>query len=218
MDLNADKAAELIASYGSYNSTDNWLSFGDHTEKFAYYASFSGNSTQWGLEPPVLENQHNDAMGGGAFTSLLYNPSEKDQLRFAGGLRLDYYQVPNDPEQTTVGFDDRQREQDIFATGTWVHTFNPSLLFVLSPFYHFNRAVYQGGPTNQPEAANNRGSNYEGGQTTISWINKREQYSRRSLRLCPAGQFVFFNLRQRWLGGFLQPAREAHRKPGSSLP
>ena len=168
-----DKAAELIASYGSYNSTDNWLSFGDHTEKFAYYASFSGNSTQWGLEPPVLENQHNDAMGGGAFTSLLYNPSEKDQLRFAGGLRLDYYQVPNDPDQTTVGFDDRQREQDIFATGTWVHTFNPSLLFVLSPFYHFNRAVYQGGPTNQPEAANNRGSNYEGGQTTISWINKR---------------------------------------------
>ena len=93
-----DKAAELIASYGSYNSTDNWLSFGDHTEKFAYYASFSGNSTQWGLEPPVLENQHNDAMGGGAFTSLLYNPSEKDQLRFAGGLRLDYYQVPNDPD------------------------------------------------------------------------------------------------------------------------
>ena len=168
-----DKEAELIASYGSYNTTDDWLSFGDHTEKFAYYASFSGNSTQWGLEPPTLENVHNDAMGGGAFTSLLYNPSEKDQLRFAGGFRLDYYQVPNDPNQTTTGFNDRQREQDIFATGTWVHTFNPNLLFVLSPFYHFNRAVYQGGPDNQPEAADNRGSNYEGGQTTISWIDKR---------------------------------------------
>jgi hypothetical protein len=168
-----DKEAEIIASYGSYNTTDNWLSFGDHTEKFAYYTSFSGNSTEWGLEPPVLENQHNNAMGGGAFTSLLYNPSEKDQLRFAGGLRLDYYQVPNDPAQTTVGYNDRQREQDVFATGTWVHTFNPSLLFLLSPFYHFNRAVYQGGPTNQPEAADNRGSNYEGGQSTLSWINKR---------------------------------------------
>ncbi len=168
-----DKEAELIASYGSYSATDDWLSFGDHTEKFAYYASFSGNSTQWGLEPPVIENIHNNAMGGGAFTSLLYNPSEKDQLRFAGAVRLDYYQVPNDPNQTTFGYNDRQREQDIFATGTWVHTFNPSLLFVLSPFYHFNRAVYQGGPTDQPEAANNRSSNYEGGQTTISWINKR---------------------------------------------
>jgi hypothetical protein len=168
-----DKEAELIASYGSYNTTDNWLSFGDHTEKFAYYASFSGNSTQWALEPPVLENIHNDAMGGGAFSSLLYNPSEKDQLRFAGGVRLDYYQVPNDPDQTATGFNDREREQDIFATGTWVHTFNPSLLFIFSPFYHFNRAVYQGGPTNRPEAADNRGSNYEGGQTTLSWIYRR---------------------------------------------
>jgi outer membrane receptor protein involved in Fe transport len=171
-----DKQAELIASYGSYNNTDDWLSFGDHTEKFAYYASISGNSTEWSLEPPVLENSHNQAMGGGGFTSLLYNPSEKDQLRFAGGARFDYYEVPNDPEQTTVGYNDRQREQDIFATGTWVHTFNPNLLFVLSPFYHFNRAVYQGGPTNQPTAANNRGSNYEGGQTTLSWIDKRNNF------------------------------------------
>jgi outer membrane receptor protein involved in Fe transport len=168
-----DKEAELIASYGSYNNTDNWLSFGDHTQKFAYYASVSGNSTEWGLEPPVPQNYHNNAMGGGAFTSLLYDLSEKDQFRFVGGMRLDYYQVPNDPEQTTFGYDDRQREQDIALTGTWVHTFDPNLVFVLSPFYHFNRAVYQGGPTNQPEAANNRGSNYAGGQSTISWIIKR---------------------------------------------
>lgn len=171
-----DKGAELIASYGSHNNTDNWLSFGDHTEKFAYYASFDGNRTQWGLEPPVRESLHNDAMGGGAFTSLLYNPTEKDQLRFAGGTRLDYYEVPNDPDQTTAGFNDRQREQDIFTTATWVHTFNPNLLFVLSPFYHFNRAVYQGGPANEPQAANNRGSNYEGGQSTISWIDKRNNF------------------------------------------
>src|SRR5580700_2629692 len=168
-----DKEAELLLSYGSYNSTDDWLSFGDHTKKFAYYASVSGNTTEWGLEPPVPENLHNQAMGGGAFTSLLYNPTQNDQLRFAGGVRLDYYEVPNDPDQTTVGFNDRQREQDIFVTGTWVHTFNSNLLFVASPFYHFNRAVYQGGPGDQPMAADNRGSNYEGGQTTISWVDKR---------------------------------------------
>jgi outer membrane receptor protein involved in Fe transport len=168
-----DKEAELLLSYGSYNSTDDWLSFGDHTEKFAYYASLSGNTTEWGLEPPTLVNQHNQAMGGGGFTSLLYNPTEKDQLRFAGGVRLDYYEVPNDPDQTTVGYNDRQREQDYFATATWVHTFNPDWLMVLSPFYHFNRAAYQGGPTNMPTAANNRGSSYEGGQASVLWTKKR---------------------------------------------
>jgi len=164
-----DKEAELLLSYGSYNNTDDWLSFGDHTSKFAYYASLSGNTTEYGLEPPTLDNTHNQAMGGGGFTSILYNPTTNDQIRFAGGGRLDYYEVPNDPDQTTFGYNDRQREQDYFATATWVHTFNSEWLAVLSPFYHFNRAVYQGGPTNIPEASDNRGSHYEGGQATVSW-------------------------------------------------
>jgi hypothetical protein len=55
-------------------------------------------------------------MGGDGFTSILYNPTVTDQLRFAGGARLDYDQVPNDPSQTTSGYNDRQREQDFFAS------------------------------------------------------------------------------------------------------
>ena len=188
-----DKEAELLLSYGSYNNTDDWLSFGDHTSKFAYYASFSGNNTDWGLEPPTLVNTHNQAMGGGGFTSILYNPTVNDQIRFAGGARLDYYQVPNDPDQTTVGYNDRQREQDFFATGTWVHTFNSEWLAVLSPFYHFNRAVYQGGPTNIPTAADNRGSNYEGGQATVSW-NKSRNILRAGLYAFAQQDNSFFSL------------------------
>lgn len=168
-----DKQAELLLSYGSYNNTDDWLSFGDHTSKFAYYASVSGNSTAYGLEPPTLTNTHNQAMGGGGFTSILYNPTVTDQLRFAGGVRLDYYQIPNDPSQTTTGYNDRQREQDFFATGTWVHTFNSEWLAVLSPFYHFNRAVYQGGSNDIPTTSENRASNYEGGQATVSWSKSK---------------------------------------------
>jgi outer membrane receptor protein involved in Fe transport len=168
-----DKQGELLFGYGNYNNTDDWLSFGDHSEKFAYYTSLSGNTTEWGLEPPTLVNQHNQAMGGDAFTSLLYNPTVKDQLRFTGGARADYYEVPNDPQQTTFGYNDRQREQDFFLTTNWVHTFNSEWLMVLSPFYHFNRAVYQGGPTDIPTAADNRGSHYEGGQASVSWTKKR---------------------------------------------
>jgi outer membrane receptor protein involved in Fe transport len=32
-----NRQAELVASYGSFNSTNDQLSFGDHTERFAYY-------------------------------------------------------------------------------------------------------------------------------------------------------------------------------------
>jgi len=168
-----NREAELIAGYGNYNQTDDWLSFGDHTEKFAYYVSGSGNSTEWGLEPPTPVNLHNQAQGGGAFTSLLYNPNSKDQLRFVAGLRLDYYQVPNTPDMQAAGVDDREREQDIFSTFTWAHSYSPGLSLIVSPFYHFNRTAYEGGLSDVPIATDNRASNYEGGQITLAAINQR---------------------------------------------
>jgi len=168
-----NREAELIAGYGNYNQTDDWLSFGDHTSKFAYYVSGSGNSTEWGLEPPTPVNLHDAAQGGGAFTSLFYNPNSTDQLRFDAGLRLDYYQVPNDPDQQAAGIADREREQDVFGVFTWAHTFSPGVQLFLSPFYHFNRAAYEGSPNDMPIATDNRASNYEGGQITLAAINKR---------------------------------------------
>jgi len=168
-----NREAEFIAGYGNYNQTDNWLSFGDHTSKFAYYVSGSGNSTEFGLEPPTPANLHDQAQGGGGFTSLLYNPNSVDQLRFDAGLRLDYFQVPNTPQQQAAGIDDREREQDIFGLFTWAHAFSPGLMMTLSPFYHFNRAAYEGGPNDVPSATDNRASNYEGGQITLAAIDKR---------------------------------------------
>jgi outer membrane receptor protein involved in Fe transport len=168
-----NRQAELITSYGNFNQTDNLLSFGDHTEKFAYYISGSGNSTEWGLEPPTVDNFHNQANGGGGFTSLIYNPNPMNQLRFDAGLRLDYFQVPNSAEQQAADINDREREQDVFGTLTWAHTFSPNFNLVLSPFYHFNRAAFEGGDTDVPIATDNRASNYEGGQLTLAGINKR---------------------------------------------
>ena len=168
-----DRQAELIASYGNYNQTDDLLSFGDHTQKFAYYFSLSGNDTDWGLEPPTSINLHNQAHGGGGFTSLIYNPNPRDQIRINAGLRLDYFQVPNDPEMQAAGINDREREQDIFGTATWAHTFSPGLMLIMSPFYHFNRSAYEGGPNDAPIATDNRASNYEGGQITVAGLNSR---------------------------------------------
>ena len=168
-----NREAQLIASYGNYNQTDDWFSVGDHTEKFAYYLSGSGNSTGYSLEPPTEVNLHNQASGGGGFTSLIYNPNPNNQVRVDAGLRLDYYQVPNDPDMQAAGINDRQREQDIFGTATWVHTYSPGFMLIVSPFYHFNRAAFEGGPKDIPIATDKRASNYEGGQITLSALNKR---------------------------------------------
>ena len=78
------RQGELVTSYGSFNSTDDQLSFGDHNDRSAYYVSLNGNRTDHGLETPTTDNLHNQADGGGAFTSLILNATPTDQLAFCG--------------------------------------------------------------------------------------------------------------------------------------
>ncbi len=168
-----NRMAELVAGYGSYHQTDDQLSFGDHTNRFAYYVSLSGNRSDYGLESPTFDNLHNQSAGGGAFTSITYNARSGDQFRFVGSARGDFYQVPNDPSQQASSVRDREREQDAFVNFTYLHTFNPSLVLTVTPFFHFNRAAFEGGPLDIPSAIDNRSSTYAGGQLSLAYARGR---------------------------------------------
>ena len=43
---------ELVMSLGNFYQTNDSLSFGSHTERFAYYVSLNGNRSNLGLQPP----------------------------------------------------------------------------------------------------------------------------------------------------------------------
>ena len=94
--------AELVLSGGSFYQTNAQLSFGSHTERFAYYASVNGNRSDLGLQPPVPQVVHDAANGYGGFTSLIFNVDPSNQLRFVTSLRRDYYQIPYDPNPNDV--------------------------------------------------------------------------------------------------------------------
>ena len=162
--------AELVASYGSYNSTDNQFNFGSHSDRFAYYGSLTGNRTDLGLETPTSTIIHDRANGFGAFTSLIFNATPSDQLRFVGSARQDHYQVPNDADLQAALVSDREREQDAFGNFSWIHTWSPNLVLTATPFYHFNRAAFEGGPNDVPSTTVNRASNYGGGQLSINAV------------------------------------------------
>jgi outer membrane receptor protein involved in Fe transport len=173
------RQAELVTSYGNLNSTDNQLSFGDHNDRSAYYFSVNGNRTDHGLETPTTDNLHNQAAGGGAFTSLIFNATPKDQIRFVGSGRTDFYQVPNDADLQAAGVRDREREQDIFGSFSWIHTFGPGVLLTLSPSYHFNRAAFEGlgAPDQRLVTTDNRASSYAGGQASVNVVKGRHNAS-----------------------------------------
>src|SRR5580692_4901078 len=89
--------AELILSAGNFYQTDDQLNFGGHNNRFAYYASASGNRTNLGLQTPTSAVIHDAGNGFGGFTSLIYNADSQDQLRLVAQIRRDFYQVPFDP-------------------------------------------------------------------------------------------------------------------------
>src|SRR5258708_4854158 len=169
--------AELVLSAGNFYQTDDQLNFGGHTNRFAYYASVNGNRTNLGLETPTSAVIHDQANGYGGFTSLIYNADSQDQFRLVAQLRRDFYQVPfdaNDPGTQGQFLRDANRENDSFATFSWVRTFSPGLMLTISPFYHYNRANYQSTLQDFPSSATeNRSSKYEGGQATLSWVKNR---------------------------------------------
>jgi outer membrane cobalamin receptor len=170
--------AELVLGAGNFDQTDDQLNFGGHSSRLAYYASLNGNRTNLGLDPPTAAVLHDAANGFGGFTSLIYNATPEDQLRFVAQSRRDFYQVPFDPADpnNTPGqfLRDANRESDSFAAFSWVRTLNPGLLLTVSPFYHYNSANYESSPRDfSSSATENRASNYEGGQTTLSWVAKR---------------------------------------------
>ena len=172
-----NRQAELILTAGNFFQTDDQLNFGDHTEKFAYYASLNGNRSDYGLSPPVPEVLHDATNGYGGFASFIYNRTPKDQFRLITQLRNDYFQIPYDPDPDSPGnqqFDssglrDSQRETDGVVAFSWLHTYNPSTVLQVSPFYHYNRADYQPNPNDTPVATtSDRTSNYAGAQASIT--------------------------------------------------
>ncbi len=169
--------AELVTSFGNFYQTNDQLSFGSHTQRFAYYASVNANRSGLGLQPPVPQVVHDAENGYGGFGSLIFNVDPSNQLRLVTSLRKDYYQIPYDPnpndlensQYNSSGLRDGQHEGDAILNFSWVHTFNSRLLLTVSPFYHYNSADYDGSPNDFPVATTDqRSSNYAGGQATFS--------------------------------------------------
>jgi outer membrane receptor protein involved in Fe transport len=170
----SNRQMELNTTIGSFNQTNDQLNFGDHTQRFAYFGSITGNRSDYGLESPGPQILHNRVWGLGGFGSLIFNVNPSNQLRFVASTRRDDYQIPNTPDQNDAGIRDVERERDVLATFTWVHTFSPGLLFTAAPFVHFNRANYDGDPNDTPVSTTQHlDSTYAGAQLALNAVTQK---------------------------------------------
>jgi hypothetical protein len=180
---------DLVITAGNFYQTNDQISCGGHTQRFAYYASLNGNRSQYGLQTPIGQVVNDAANGIGGFASFIFNPDPKNQFRLVTQLRRDYYEIPIDPDPNSSenqillssgvspsnGQHDAEREPDGYVTFSWVHTFNPNTLITVSPFYHYNGADYVGGANDPAEITNvTQTAQYVGAQTAVNatfWRN-----------------------------------------------
>ena len=153
------RECDLVITAGNFYQTNDQISCGGHTQRFAYYASLNGNRSDDGLQTPIGDVVHDASNGFGGFASFIFNPDPQNQFRLVTQLRRDYYQIPIDPnpnssgnlileesgDSPSYGLRDSETEPDGYVTFSWVHTFNPNTLITVSPFYHYNGADYHGG-------------------------------------------------------------------------
>jgi TonB dependent receptor/Carboxypeptidase regulatory-like domain/TonB-dependent Receptor Plug Domain len=184
-----DKECDLVTSFGNFYQTNDQISCGGHTPRFAYYLSLNGNRSDYGLQTPIAQVVHDAENGYGGFASFIFNPDSKNQFRLVTSLRRDYYQIPIDPdpnstgnqileaagESPSYGLRDSEHESDGYIAFSWVHTFNENMLLTVSPFYHYNSADYQGGANDYPVISNfDQVANYGGLQAAFTldfWRN-----------------------------------------------
>jgi TonB-dependent receptor-like protein/carboxypeptidase family protein len=191
-----DKECDLVMSFGNFYQTNDQISCGGHTQRFAYYASLNGNRSNLGLQPPIPQVIHDAANGFGGFGTLIFNADPKDQLRLVVSSRRDYYQIPISNGQInqvpgvpgaiyitpyppgTFFQMDAEQEADTFVNFSWVRTFSPNALLTVSPFFHYNSANYSSNPNDLPTATTeHRASTYAGGQLTLSGTAARNSMS-----------------------------------------
>ena len=172
-----NRQGEIAFTLGSFSQTNDQLSLGDHSRKFAWYTSLNGNRSNYGLQPPSETPVHNAGNGYGGFASLIYNHDPDDQVRLVTQLRTDYYQIPFDPDPASwqnqlydsSGLRDGEHETDGYVALTLVHNLGTSTLLQLSPFYHYNNATYDPSLRDLPTAtSSDQTGNYAGVQTSIT--------------------------------------------------
>jgi hypothetical protein len=171
-----NRECDLVLTAGNFYQTDDQISCGNHSQRFAYYFSLNGNRSNYGLQTPVPQIVNDAVNGFGGFASLIFNPNPKNQYRMVASLRRDYYQIPIDPDPNSIGnqnypssgLHDAEVEPDGYVTFSWIRTFDPKTLFTVSPFYHYNGADYRGGANDTPvDSTVTQNANYAGMQAQL---------------------------------------------------
>jgi len=138
--LQIPQSGSVTLSGGSFSTFETSFDFGGHSQKFGYFASAAGSTTDRFLDPPAIENFHNNGQALKTFFKFDYTPSDKNLFRVNLFYNRQKFDVPNFPDQQEEGQNLRRHLNDNMASLSWEHIFSPSLVSQLSGYERYNAA------------------------------------------------------------------------------
>ena len=138
--LEIPKAGSVTLSGGSFSTFETSFDVGGHTRKFGYLVSGAGSTTGRFLDPPAIENFHNNGSAFKSFAKLDYTPSDRNLFRLNLFINRQQFDVPNLPIQEIEGQNQRRSASDNMQSLSWQHIFSPSLVSYLAGYQRYNSA------------------------------------------------------------------------------
>jgi hypothetical protein len=141
--LGATKPLGTIETYwGSFGTWGENASFAAGTSKFGNFTALNAVRTGHFLDTPELLPRHDIGNNENIFDRLDYQPTGRDALHLNLYLARNWFQVPNDLDQT--GQDQKQRVLTWNVAPGYQHTFGMQSLLTINPFVRRDEVNYYG--------------------------------------------------------------------------
>jgi outer membrane receptor protein involved in Fe transport len=112
--------------------------------------SGSGERSDRYLDPVDPDNRHNEGRTWTTHVAANWRPSPRDTVVVRGGFGESRFDVPNDPAQDAAGQDQRQGNDDVLASLSWLRTLNPATTAEVALYGRWMRADVHSSPFDTP--------------------------------------------------------------------
>ncbi|MDQ6678444.1 MAG: TonB-dependent receptor [Acidobacteriota bacterium] len=132
----------LTAHYGSFGTYGEEFSYGFGAGKFGNFLVANGVRSGRYLDTPEFSPLHARGNNETIFDRADYQFNESNAIHLNLFFSRAWFQQPNTYDQQAAGQDQRQQIRSYNIAPGWVHTFSPSTVLTVSPYFRHDESQY----------------------------------------------------------------------------
>jgi outer membrane receptor protein involved in Fe transport len=133
---------DFQTQYGSFGTVGQSASLGYGNDKIGNFTALNWSRSGRFMDTPEFRPLHDIGNNANLFDRFDLQPSQADALHLNLFLARSWFQIPNTYDQQSSGQDQRQQVRSFDIAPGWVHTFSPTTLLTVNPYYRQDLVGY----------------------------------------------------------------------------